>query len=195
MFSEKWKKEIFSLPNLLSFLRISLIPAYMMVYLKAENDRQYLLAGSILAVSCLTDLADGIIARKFHMVTDLGKILDPLADKLTQFSLILSLSVRYRVLHPVLVLFLIKELFQGGACLFFARRGKALPGALFAGKLCTSVLFVSLILLVIFPRIPAKTVLLLTLMDTGFLSYAFAGYLAAYLGKNSCLMSCRKLPE
>lgn len=188
MFSEKWKKEIFSLPNLLSFLRISLIPAYMMVYLKAENDRQYLLAGSILAVSCLTDLADGIIARKFHMVTDLGKILDPLADKLTQFSLILSLSVRYRVLHPVLVLFLIKELFQGGACLFFARRGKALPGALFAGKLCTSVLFVSLILLVIFPRIPAKTVLLLTLMDTGFLSYAFAGYLAAYLGKNSCLM-------
>ena len=121
MFSEKWKAEITTIPNLLSLFRIALIPVYISVYLNAAEERQYLLAGSILAVSCTTDLADGMIARKFHMVTNLGKVLDPLADKLTQFALILSLSARYTALYPVLGLFLAKELFQCGALLFFAQ--------------------------------------------------------------------------
>jgi len=187
MFSEKWKKEIFTIPNLLSVFRIALIPVYIAVYLNAGNDRQYLLAGAILAASCLTDMADGIIARRFHMITDLGKVLDPLADKLTQFALILSLSAKYSVLYPVLALFLAKELFQGGALLFFAQKGKVLPGALFAGKLCTTVLFFSLILLVMFPRLPDTVVSFLTLVDAGFLLYSFGTYLAAYLGKDNCL--------
>lgn len=187
MFSEKWKAEIITVPNLLSLCRIALIPVYLSVYLHAREQRQYLLAGTILAVSCATDLADGIIARKFHMITDLGKILDPLADKLTQFTLILSLSARYRGLYPVLCLFLAKELFQCGALLFFAQKGKALPGALFAGKLCTTVLFVSLILLVIFPQIHPREFGFLTLTNTAFLLYSFGSYLWAYFGSRNCL--------
>lgn len=187
MFSEKWKKEIITIPNLLSLFRILLIPLYVNLYLEATEDRQYLMAGSVLALSCLTDMADGIIARNCHMISNVGKVLDPLADKLTQLALILSLSARYRVLYPVLGLFLSKEFFQGGAFLFFAQKGKVLPGALFAGKLCTTVLFVSLILLVMFPRIPAKAVNLLTLVDAAFLLYSFGSYLAAYFGKENCL--------
>lgn len=187
MFSDKWKKEIITIPNFLSLFRIALIPVYISAYLHAVNDRQFLLAGSILAVSCLTDMADGIIARKFGMITTLGKILDPLADKLTQFALILSLSAKYSILYPVLALFLAKELFQGGALLFFAQKGKALPGALFAGKLCTAVLFISLILLVMFPRISPKAVFWLTLADGLFLLHSFSTYLRAYFGKHSCL--------
>lgn len=187
MFSEKWKNEMITIPNFLSLFRILLIPVYIAVYLHAANDGQFLLAGSILALSCLTDLADGIIARKFHMITNVGKVLDPLADKLTQFALILSLCAKYSVLCPVLGLFLVKELFQTAALIFFARKGKALSGALFAGKLCTTVLFLSLILLVMFPRLPEAAVLFLTLTDAGFLFYAFAGYVNAYWGKNNCL--------
>ena len=187
MFSDKWKKEIITIPNALSLFRIALIPVYISAYLHAVNDRQYLLAGSILAVSCLTDMADGIIARKFGMITTLGKILDPLADKLTQFALILSLSAKYSMLYPVLALFLAKELFQGGALLFFAQKRKALPGALFAGKLCTAVLFVSLILLVMFPHIHPKVVFWLTMADGLFLLYSFSSYLGAYFGKHSRL--------
>ena len=187
MFSEKWKAEIITVPNLLSLCRIALIPVYLSVYLHAREQRQYLLAGTILAVSCATDLADGIIARKFPMITDLGKILDPLADKLTQFALILSLSARYRGLYPVLCLFLAKELFQCGALLFLARQGKALPGALFSGKLCTTVLFVSLILLVIFPQIHPREFWVLTLTNTAFLLYSFGSYLWAYFGSRNCL--------
>ena len=187
MFSEKWKKEIITIPNLLSLFRIVLIPVYMNLYLNATEDRQYLVAGSILAVSCLTDMADGFIARNFHMISNVGKVLDPLADKLTQLALILSLCAKYTVLYPVLGLFLIKEIFQGGAFLFFAQKGKALPGALFAGKLCTTVLFCSLILMVMFPRIHPGAVTFLTLVDAGFLLYSFGSYIAAYFGKQNCL--------
>jgi len=187
MFSEKWKKEIFTIPNLLSLFRILLIPVYVNLYLEAKEDHQYLLAGSVLALSCLTDLADGIIARNFHMISNVGKVLDPLADKLTQLALILSLTARFRGLYPVLGLFLVKEFFQGGAFLFFAQKGKVLPGALWAGKLCTTVLFSSLILLVMFPRIPDNAVTVLTLVDAGFLLYSFGSYFAAYFGKETCL--------
>lgn len=187
MFSEKWKKEIITIPNLLSLFRIILIPVYISIYLDATEDHQYLMAGSILALSCLTDMADGKIARNFHMISNVGKVLDPLADKLTQLALILSLSAKYTVLYPVLVLFLVKEIFQCSAFLFFAQKGKVLSGALMAGKLCTSILFVSLIFLVMFPRIPQNAVLLLTLADIGFLVYSFGSYLAAYFGKQNCL--------
>ena len=187
MFSDKWKKEIITIPNLLSLFRIVLIPIYVSVYLGAENDRQYLLAGFILALSCLTDMADGMIARKFHMITNTGKVLDPLADKMTQLALILSLSAKYTALYPVLILFLVKEFFQFGAMVFFMQKGKVLPGALLAGKLYTTVLFLSLILLVMFPRLHQNVVLFLILADTGFLLYSFRSYLSAYFGKDNCL--------
>lgn len=187
MFSEKWKKEIITIPNLLSLFRILLIPVYVSVYLGATEKRHYLLAGSILAISCMTDLADGIIARKFDRITNVGKVLDPLADKLTQLALILSLSARYTLLYPVLALFLMKECFQCSALVVFAQRGKVLPGALFAGKVCTTVLFLSLILLVLFPGIHPDAVLFLTVADTGFLLYSFLSYLAAYFGKRNRL--------
>ena len=187
MFSEKWRREIFTIPNLLSLFRILLIPVYITIYLNAADRRQYLLAGSILALSCLTDMADGIIARKFHMITNVGKLLDPLADKLTQLALILSLSAKYPMLYPVLVLFLGKELFQCVVLVIFAQKGKMLPGALMAGKLCTTALFSSLILLVLFPEIRQEAVSVLTAIDGGFLLYSLLSYVAAYFGKSSCL--------
>ena len=98
MHSENLKKEILTIPNLLSMFRLILIPVYISIYLNARNSSDYFLSAAILAVSCLTDLIDGKIARHFNMITNVGKLLDPLADKLTQFALILCLSSR----HPVL---------------------------------------------------------------------------------------------
>ena len=62
MFMKNWKKEIFTVPNLLSLFRLLLIPVYATVYLNATQDYQFVLAGVILAVSCLTDMIDGKIA-------------------------------------------------------------------------------------------------------------------------------------
>lgn len=184
MFIKDWKKEIFTIPNLLSLFRLILIPVYVYIYLNATTDRQYLLAGAIMALSCITDMVDGKIARHFNMISHVGKVLDPLADKFTQLALILCLSARYPILYPVLVLFLTKEFFQLFVFLFHIRRGKALPGALMAGKICTTVMFVSLIALVLFPNLNEITVDIIVLVDAAFLMNSFICYILAYFGKN-----------
>ena len=185
MIIKDWKKEIFTIPNLLSFFRLILIPVYMVIYLRAQDIRDYIIAGTILAVSCLTDMVDGKIARKFNMITTFGKFLDPLADKLTQFSLLLCLAVRYPVLWPVFVLFVLKELFQLFAGILTARHGYILKGALISGKVCTTVLFVSLVSMVLFHNMDSSIVSIIAMVDGVFLMVAFADYFITYLGKKS----------
>ena len=185
MFIKNWKKEIFSIPNLLSMFRLVLIPVYIYIYLNATQQEDYYLAGAILAVSCLTDLVDGKIARHFHMITNVGKILDPLADKLTQLTLTVCLSMRYPILRPVLLLFLVKEFFQLFAAIVNFRRGKVLDGALMAGKVCTAVLFLSLIALVLFPDLKPRVVDAIAVVDAAFLTIAFVQYNLAFFGKHA----------
>lgn len=184
MFIKNWKKDIFTIPNLLSLFRLVLIPVYATVYLNATENHHFLLAGFILAVSCLTDMIDGKIARKYGMITTLGKVLDPLADKLTQLTLTICLSMKYPVLYPVLGLFIMKELFQLVIGVVFLRKGKMLPGALLAGKVCTTVLFISLIALVLLPDIDPAAVTVIAVIDALFLGVSFMSYAMAYFGKN-----------
>jgi len=179
-----WKKEILTIPNLLSLFRLVLIPVYVYVYLHAEDTRDYVTAAVILAVSCLTDLVDGRIARKFNMISNVGKLLDPMADKATQLALTICLADRYPILYPILVLFIAKESFQLIAVIVSLCRGKALPGALMAGKVCTTVLFVSMILMVLFPDMNEYLVDALALLIGGFLTFSFVSYILAYFGKN-----------
>lgn len=180
-----WKKEILTIPNLLSLFRLALIPVYVVLYLNASTTSEYFLAGTILAVSCLTDMVDGQIARRFNMISNVGKLLDPFADKATQFTLTLCLSLKYPILHPVLALFVVKEIFQLIAFIINFRRGKALPGSIFAGKLCTTVLFVSLITMVLFPNMNPILVDIIAATDTIFLAIAFISYIFAFFGKHT----------
>lgn len=185
MFMKDWKNEIFTIPNLLSLFRLVLIPVYVVLYLRASDPTDYFLAGTILAVSCITDLLDGKIARRFNMISTLGKILDPLADKLTQLALTICLSIQYPVMRVVLVLFLVKEIFQTLAGIFFLRQGKMLPGALMAGKICTSVFFISLIIMILIPTLSIRIITVIATIDLLFLSYSFITYIFAYYGKNT----------
>lgn len=181
---KNWKKEICTIPNLLSLFRLLLIPVYVIIYLRATEPRDYWIAAGILAASCLTDLVDGKIARKFNMISSVGKVLDPLADKLTQFALIVCLSVRRRSLRLMLALFVVKELFQLFAMVFALRRGKALDGALMIGKVCTTVLFVSLIVMILCPWLSDTVTNALTAVCCVFLALSFEEYVRAYFGKN-----------
>lgn len=182
MFIKNWKKEIFTIPNLLSLFRLLLIPIYVTLYRNAGNSLQYYTAGTVAGLSCLTDALDGRIARRYHMVTTLGKILDPLADKATQLTLTLCLSLRYPVLTRVLVLFAVKEGIQLLLGLIHLCRGRILPGALMAGKVCTAVLFASFLILMLLPDIREETVAFIALTDTVFLLISLFSYLLAYLG-------------
>ena len=178
MFIKDWKKDLFTIPNMLSLFRLLLIPVYIVIYLNADTDIDYYIAGGILAVSCLTDMIDGQIARHFNMVSTIGKILDPFADKVTQFSLIVCLTIEYPILLPLVILFFIKEVFQLVAGLLTLRKGQMLTGALITGKISTAVLFISLIVLVMFPSIGPVAVNIIMVVDgilllISFLHYAF----------------------
>ena len=180
MFIKDWKKDFFTIPNMLSLFRLLLIPVYIVIYLNADADIDYYIAGGILAVSCLTDMIDGQIARHFNMISTVGKILDPLADKVTQFSLIVCLTVKYPVLIPLVVLFFIKEVFQLVAGLLTLRKGQMLTGALITGKISTAVLFVSLIILVMFPKMDPVGVNIIMIVDGILLLISFAHYAVTY---------------
>ncbi len=188
MIIKDWKKEIFSIPNLLSIFRLALIPVYVAIYLKACQSGDaagFYLAAGVLAVSCLTDAIDGQIARRFNMITTVGKILDPLADKLTQFTMVICLSVRHPILWVLIVLIFVKEIFQLVAGILQFRKGKMLKGAQITGKICTTVLFLSLIIMVMIPQIDSTVVTWITAIDSLFLLIAFADYITVYLRKDN----------
>lgn len=195
MIIKDWKKEILTIPNLLSLFRLILIPVYMSIYLDAQETRDYVFAGTILAISCATDAVDGKIARKFNMITTFGKFLDPLADKLTQFALLLCLAIRYPVLWAVFYLFVLKELFQLTAGIVAAKFGYILKGALISGKVCTTVLFTSLVAMVLFHNMDETTIYIIAMVDGFFLMVAFADYFITYLGKKSRFQSLEDDPN
>ena len=172
------------MPNVLSFIRILLIPVCVVLYLKAETTTDYIITGAVLAASCITDMFDGMIARKFNLITKVGQFLDPVADKGTQFAMIVCLAVKRPVLWSIIPLFVIKECFQFFVGLYHYRRGKMLKGALFIGKISTTVLFLSMIALIVFPQIPQWGVTAITVVCLGLLIAAFVCYILAYYGKN-----------
>lgn len=185
MHIKDWKKEIFTIPNVLSMLRLVLIPLYIYIYLNAKTDAHYYISAGILAVSCLTDLIDGQIARRCNMISTLGKMLDPFADKATQFTLIICLAIRRNLplLWGMIAIFVAKESFQLIAGSLILSKGKILGGAVLPGKICTAVLFITLVVMIMLPRLPDQTINILVIVDSIFLLISFAAYILVYAGK------------
>ena len=192
MIIQNWKKDILTIPNLLSLFRLVLIPVYIVIYLNADSDTDYYIAAGILAVSCLTDLIDGKIARHFNMISNTGRILDPLADKATQFALIVCLTVKYPVLLALVGLFVIKEGFQLIAGFMILRKGKILSGALLSGKISTTVLFISLILMVMIPDMDDAAIYIITGIDCLCLAISFIGYARLYYTHSPMIQAIEK---
>lgn len=190
MNTDKWKREILTVPNLLSIFRLVLIPVYVRIYLRAATPAGYHLAGAVLMLSCATDFLDGRIARRHHTVTTLGMVLDPIADKATQLTLLICLTSRYPILGQLLGLAVLKEATQLLASIScYVRKKKILNGALLSGKISTTLLFVSLIALVYFPQIPDPVIPLIVIVDGSALTFAFTDYLSVFLFKPELLRS------
>ena len=145
------------------------------------------MAAGILAVSCITDCLDGFIARRFNMISNLGKLLDPVADKATQFALIICLAFRYPLMFLMIALFVVKEGFQLIAMTVNLRKGKAMDGALMSGKVCTTFLFTTLTFMVMLPDIPENIVNLMIWIDIVFLVIAFGDYIMAFCVNDSMI--------
>lgn len=143
-----------SVPNLMGYFRILLIPVFVWIYVTAQSSQQIYCAAAVVGLSGLTDLFDGWVARRFHQITELGKFLDPLADKLTQGALVLCLSSRYVWMLLPVGLFLLKEGMMAVMGLLLLRRGSKLDGAMWFGKVCTAVLYLVMFALLLVPMMP-----------------------------------------
>ena len=148
------KKDIFSVPNILSFVRILLIPIFVWLYLTAGTSGEYYLAAAVVVVSGITDFLDGQIARRCNMITEFGKFLDPLADKLTQGTLFLCIALNHPLMWVLLVIWLLKDGFMAimGLVLLKAKQTK-LDGARWYGKVCTAIIYIAVLALLFFPGI------------------------------------------
>lgn len=143
---------VLTIPNLLSFFRIILIPVIIWSYCAERNDA---LTVGLLLLSGVTDVADGFIARTFHMVSDLGKVLDPVADKLTQAVMLACLITRFPLMLLPLSVMAVKELYMAASgCLIIRKTGVVL-WAEWHGKAATVLLYGMMILHVFWPDIPA----------------------------------------
>ena len=139
---------ILTIPNVLSFFRLALIPVIIVLY--AKNEVWW--AFGMLVLSGVTDVVDGWVARTYHMVSNFGKAIDPVADKLTQIAVLLCLMpMKCWWVVGILVL---KEVSIGIMTLLTLHHTGMVYGAGWYGKLCTAVIYLSMFVLMLWRAAP-----------------------------------------
>lgn len=170
---EKKKNQILTIPNLLSLLRLAMIPLLMWLYLKKQH---YGWTVFVLILSAATDIADGIIARSFNMVSDFGKALDPVADKLTQIAMLFCLVSRFSNLLILLVLLVVKEIISGIMSLMAIRKTGKVYGADWHGKVTTVLLYSLMGLHIVWYNIPMMVSNILIFLCAAMMLYSMMQY-------------------
>lgn len=181
--NNRLKRELFSVPNILTYFRIILIPIFVIFYINSAHNFYYYIASvMVLAASGITDVLDGRIARKYDQITELGKVLDPVADKLSQCAILLCLVIRYRLFLLVLIIFVIKEITMAVLALVFYRKGRKLKGAHWYGKIATSSFYLITIFLLLVPhnKVPDELSTALILLSGAIMLFAFIMYIRVY---------------
>ncbi len=168
-----------NLPNALSLFRLALVPVFAWSYFSGLPNA-HLWAALVYAVAFLTDILDGWIARKFDLITRLGRILDPLADKLMTFTVILCVCLDGVVPMWAAVIFFCKEaaMALGGALML--HRTKDVIASNWLGKASTGVFFVVLAALVLFPQMPHTLAVGLISAALALAFAALVRYIVAY---------------
>ena len=176
---KKLRNQNLTVPNAMSLFRIVVIPFFAWFFLKGNLTAAII----VLALSGLSDALDGMIARKFNQITELGKMLDPLADKLTQGTVAVCIAVRYPSICPLLFLLVTKELVMlCGAC-YLLRHKKKPCAAKWYGKVSTTLFYLAIALIVVmdgFLKVPPEIFNLVSnlalVVTAGFMIYTFVRY-------------------
>ncbi len=172
----------FGIPNILSCIRILMIPLFVWRYLTAASEGAYVLAAGILVLSGLTDMLDGYIARKYKMITPVGRLLDPLADKLTQAAVCIVLTIRMPNLFFILIVFVVKEVVMllAGYKLYKTVQLEDIPGSKWFGKLYTLFFYGVMIVIIGSPRLSVEAVAWILIVLGIFMIFAFVMYIPEF---------------
>ena len=166
---KKASKELFNIPNMISIFRILLIPVIVVAYCSWNND---ILTLILVAISTLTDMVDGIIARKCNMITDCGKFLDPFADKLTQLAVFACLITRFKLMIVPFAVLLVKEVGSFWLRLVVYKKTDVVEGAHWHGKMSTGIVITIIVLHLLFGNMPESLSNALILFSTIFMVYS-----------------------
>lgn len=149
---QDYKHKIITIPNIMSMLRIAIIPVIVWLYCFKHMDKW---AAALLALSGFTDLIDGFIARRFNMISNFGKALDPVADKLTQFIMLICLLTRFPMMLLPCILLFGKELISAITAMLAIRKTGRVEGADWHGKVTTCLLYAMMMIHIIWFDISA----------------------------------------
>ena len=169
----RYKNKILTIPNVLSFFRLCLIPIIVWLYISKED---YFWTLMVLLLSGLTDVVDGIIARKCNMISDFGKAFDPIADKLTQAAMLCCLVVRFKYMLIPLGMLVIKEVVTGITALISIKKTEQVEGAVWHGKLTTVVLYLMMAVHLVWFNIPTTVSLIMVGVCIGIMIMSFIMY-------------------
>ncbi len=169
------KDQIWTIPNILSFVRLALIPLIVWLYVGLED---YSAAFIMILVSSLTDIVDGFIARRFNMITDFGKMIDPVADKLTQLAILVCLVSRFPLMLLPVCVMVVKEVVSFVIRLRLFQKSEEVRGAVWHGKLNTVILYTVICAHIVFPNAIGGTLLstISILFSAGFMVFSFVLY-------------------
>lgn len=171
--SDHSQSKIITIPNLLSLFRVCLIPVIVWLYIEGQS----FLAGCVLVLSGVTDIVDGFIARRFHMVSDLGKVLDPIADKLTQAVMLVCLLIRFPLMALPLTFLVIKEICMTVTGALVIRKTGIVPGAVWHGKAATLLLYATMLLHIFWIEMPPAVSAALTAACAMMIGISFVLYI------------------
>lgn len=169
-----------NLPNKLSLMRIILVPVTVLFMLPVNifgwqpegwnnfiNNNGMIVAAIIFIVASLTDTADGMIARKYNLITDLGKFLDSLADKILVISVMIAFVELRRFSAWLLIIVILREFAVSGLRMIAAANNDVIAARMI-GKVKTATQMVAITYLMFEP-------LLLKIFGFGFTGYANLG--------------------
>lgn len=142
-------KHIFTIPNILSYIRILLIVPFVILFV----EEQYFWAATCLILSGLSDCIDGFLARKLNQVTQIGKMLDPLADKLTLIAIGVCICIKQPMVIPVILVMVTKDILMIIGASYMMKKGVLPFASEWYGKAATTCFYVSVTAIVVFELI------------------------------------------
>ena len=169
-----------NIPNILSVIRICLVPVFILVYFE-DTPNSNIFATIVYAIASFTDVLDGRIARKYNITTNLGRILDPLGDKLMTMAVIVCITVDRVIPVWAVIVFLIKECLMGLGGMFLYNKFEEMPPSNYFGKSLTIVFFAVCVILMLFRSIPPLVAMIMISFALAVMLLAFATYAARFV--------------
>ena len=173
MEENKYKYKVITIPNILSFFRIALIPVFVWLY---SFEDAFFWAMFTLGVSGVTDIVDGFIARTFGMVSNVGRILDPIADKLTQIAVLVCLCFKFPRIAIVVAVLVVKEVVNGIIGLVMMHKNRDAIDSKWHGKLATVCIYFTGVFHLLWPTIPVVLSWILIALCLVTMAYSFVMY-------------------